>query len=220
MPFEKAAPMLEPFLGGQVRSATARRMTERAGAHVDAAHTAECTREDEWERGSTICVRHAISADEASVPLVKGQWADVRTRALGDGGPWENTRGTQEVPVTRVSSFSRMTPASTGVDLASGELRRSGVWHAQAGCAITDGADRVQGCLDVHRLDAVRIQDVPHAAEQLNKLVDARRQAGVVLPETVRDRRVPVLTHRGPAWVRCTCAKRPADICAREAVRE
>jgi hypothetical protein len=198
MPFAKAAEMLESLLGVQVSEATARRMTERMGARIEAAQTAESRREQEPEPDAKSCLRQAISADGAYVPLVKGEWAEVRTLAIGEVGPLEKARGKQEVQVSHLSYFSRMTTAASFVDLAEGEIRRRGVRQAQAVCAVTDGADWLQGFLDVHRPDVVRILDFPHAAEHVNTLVDALRQAGVPLPPDVLARSLHILKQRGP----------------------
>ncbi len=43
-----------------------------------------------------------------------------------------------------------------------------GVTQAKAVCAVTDGADWIQGFIDLHRPAALRILDFPHAAEHLN----------------------------------------------------
>jgi hypothetical protein len=52
--------------------------------------------------------------------------------------------------------------------------------------------------VDLHRPDAVRILDFPHAAEHLNLLIEALQQAGVTLPSNVLERSLHILKHRGP----------------------
>lgn len=42
-----------------------------------------------------------------------------------------------------------------------------------------DGADWLQTFVDIHRRDAVRILDFPHAAEHLSKLLEALRGRGM-----------------------------------------
>jgi hypothetical protein len=61
------------------------------------------------------------------------------------------------------AGVSRMSDAETFADLAEVEMRRRGVSRAQEICAVTDGADWLQGFLDLHCPDAVRILDFPHA---------------------------------------------------------
>lgn len=82
LPFERAAQMLEAVLGVQVSEATVRRWTEQAGAHYEAVQTAK-TQQPE-EQASSAPRKQAISSDGAYVPLVSGEWAEVRTAAIGE----------------------------------------------------------------------------------------------------------------------------------------
>jgi hypothetical protein len=66
-----------------------------------------------------------------------------------------------------------MTDAETFADLAEVEMRRRGVRQAKAVCAVTDGAGWLQSFMDLHRPDALRILDFPHAAEHINLLLQA-----------------------------------------------
>ena len=45
-----------------------------------------------------------------------------------------------------------------------------------------DGADWLQTFVEIHRRDAVRILDFPHAAEHLSKLLEALRGRGHAFP--------------------------------------
>lgn len=220
MPFEKAGQMLERLVGVQVSEATVRRLTERSGACVEATQTIEQGRAaQEFSRCATQ-KRVALSADGAFVPLLKGEWAEVRTLAIGEVGSASRMSDPSEAEVTALSYFSRMAPASVFVDLAEAEMQRRAVIHASAVCAVTDGAEWLQGFVDVHRPDAVRILDFPHAAGHLSALVQALHQAGVTLPEKALDRSLHVLKHRGPSWLFRTLAHLPAEIREQEAVRE
>jgi hypothetical protein len=64
-----------------------------------------------------------------------------------------------------MSYFSRLTEAETFQRLALVETHRCGVETAQQVIAPTEGALWIQGFLDYHRPDAVRILDFGHAAE-------------------------------------------------------
>jgi hypothetical protein len=220
MPFEQAGFMLERLVGVQVSDATVRRLTERSGACVEATQTIEQDPSEQAPSGFSGHQKLAFSADGAYVPLLKGEWAEVRTLAIGEVAPAKKTRETQEVEVTALSYFSRMAPASAFMDLASREMQRRAVGEAQAVCAVTDGAEWLQGFIDLHRPDAVRILDFPHAAEHLSALLEALQQAGVVLPEKALDRSLHVLKHRGPTWLFRTLANLPAEFRERDAVRE
>src|SRR5215467_10683313 len=73
---------------------------------------------------------------------------------------------------------------------------------------------------DLHRSDAVRILDFPHAAEHLNLLIEALQQAGVALPANALERSLHILKHRGPGLLLRWCDRLPAAIIEREAVQK
>ena len=70
-----------------------------------------------------------------------------------------------EGSTTRVSSFSRLADAETFSQQAVVELHRRGVERAAAVCAVTDGAEWLQGFIDDHCPKALRILDFAPAAE-------------------------------------------------------
>ena len=119
-----------------------------------------------------------------------------------------------------LSYFSRMTDAETFGDVAQVEMHRRGVSQAKAVCAVTDGADWIQGFVDLHRPDAVRILDFPHAAEHLNLLIEALQHAGVTLPSNVLERSLHILKHRGPSLLLRWCDRLPAALIELEAVQK
>jgi hypothetical protein len=88
-----------------------------------------------------------------------------------------------------------MTDAIAFGDQAEVEMRRRGVSQAKAVCAVTDGADWIQGFIDLHRPDAVRILDFPHGASHLGLLIEALHQAGVALPADALERSLHILKH-------------------------
>jgi hypothetical protein len=83
------------------------------------------------------------------------------------------TRRHQDRETQHLSYFSRMTDAVTFGERADVEMRRRGVSQAKAVCAVTDGADWIQGFVDLHRPDALRVLDFPHAAEHVHMLIEA-----------------------------------------------
>src|SRR5215472_2338157 len=162
MPFAWAARMLDHLLGVQVSEETAPRLTEQAGARVEAAQTAQAkTPVQEELHTKAVPARLVISADGACVPLLHGAWAEVRTVAIGEVEKRCTTDGEQEIHVGQLSSFSRLRDAETFADLAEVEMRRRKVIQAEQVCAVTDGADCLQGLIDLHRSDALRILDFP-----------------------------------------------------------
>ena len=194
MPFARAAALLERLLGVQVSAATVRRLTEAAGATLEQAQTAAS--QGDPERGEAAPLPHptesklVLSADGASVPLVKGEWAQVRTLAIGAVAARPSSSD-QEVQTCAWSYFSRLRDAATFADLAQVETRRRGVTQAAQVCAVTDGADWRPRFIDLHRPDARRILDFAHAAGRLGAIADLFAQAGQPLPADSRPPAVP-----------------------------
>ncbi len=199
MPFAWAARTLDHLLGVQVSEETARRLTEQAGARVEAVQTAQAKEPlREEPKGESGLARLAISADGACVPLLHGEWAEVRTVAIGEVEERCTAEGEQEIHVGQLSYFSRLANAETFADLAEVEMRRRQVIQAEQVCAVTDGADWLQGFIDLHRADAVRILDFPHAAEHVSELLEALNKMGYHFPTHMLERCLHVLKHRGP----------------------
>jgi hypothetical protein len=221
MPFAQASRMLERLLGVQVSEESVRRYTEEMGGQVETAQTAEA--QALWQdepAGTPPPVQQAISADGTYVPLVKGQWAEVRTLAIGEVEEQHQSDGTTEIHVGQLSYFSRLTDAAAFSELAEVEMRRRRVIQARRVCAVTDGADWLQAFIDLHRPDAVRILDFPHAAEHLASLLDALEQAGQSFPPQMLERCLHVLKQRGPRSLLRMADRLPAELAEREGVRE
>ncbi len=221
MPFGQAARMLERLVGVQVGQETVRRLTEQAGGYVETAQTREA--QEPWQEEATDQqgeARLAISADGAFVPLVKGEWAEVRTVAIGEVEECYRSDGSSEVHVTHLSYFSRLTDATTFTDLAEVEMRRRRVIQADQVCAVTDGADWLQHFIDLHRSDAIRILDFPHAAEHVSLLLQALQQAGMKLPVDLLPRCLHRLKHRGPRFLLRLSKRLPVQLTELEGVRE
>jgi hypothetical protein len=211
MPFAPAAEMLDDLLDVQVSEATVRRVTEQAGAQYEAVQTAPSQQPEPAAKAVPVPLKQARSSDGADVPLVKGEWAEVRTVAIGDVETHTSTEGTEQVKVTHLSYFSRMSDAATFEKLAEVEMRRRGVREAQAICAVTDGAVWLQSLIDLHRPDAVRILDFPHAAEYVSAIGEAVRASGRRLPSRWLEGVLHRLKHEGPDRVlkhlSCLCER-------------
>lgn len=145
MPFKQAAHLLGTLLGVQISAETARRLTERMGACMEAAQTAEAEalvpHESTDQPAPERCV---LSVDGAMVSLIHKQWVEVRTVAIGEPVTQRTTDGAREVRVSQLSYFSRLADASTFTELAEGEMQRRQVREAGQACAVTDGADWCQ----------------------------------------------------------------------------
>lgn len=165
MPFAQAAELLTMFTGVQVSPATVRRRTEAAGAVAVALETAETDRIlRDYPPPPPGPARLVLSADGAMVPLRQGEWAEVRTLAIGE----PQTPGPDGTVQTRaLSYFSRLTAAESFGHLAVSEIYRRGVLTATQVAAVMDGAEWLQGFIDLHCPHAVRILDFPHAAQRI-----------------------------------------------------
>jgi hypothetical protein len=58
------------------------------------------------------------------------------------------------------------------------ETVRRGVTEAKQVCAVMDGAEWIDGLVDLHRPDALRILDFPHAAQAVGTIGKAGRRGG------------------------------------------
>ena len=169
LPFEQVPALLTFLTGVHVTADTVRRLTERAGAAQVAIETRELERlERELPAVPRGPARQEVSADGAMIPLVGGQWAEVRTLALGILDPLPETTEPGEederVHAHAIQYFSRLCCAHDFIRQAAVPLYRRGVAGAEVVVAVTDGADWIQDFIDAHCRDAVRIIDFPHAA--------------------------------------------------------
>jgi hypothetical protein len=120
----------------------------------------------------------AMSADGAMVHLIGGEWVEVKTLAIG-----EVTRNRQgEVCTQHLSYCSRLLDATSFEEATLLHTHRRGLSQATEVCAVQDGAEWLQGLVDYHRADAVRILDFAHAAEYINDIGQAVRTTGGRLP--------------------------------------
>jgi hypothetical protein len=169
-PFERVPGVAPGLLGVTVSAETVRRLTEAAGAALVAAETAQVEQlERTWPRPPVVPpTLQQVSVDGALVPLVGGEWAEVKTLAIGAVEP---RRGAPHT--TALSYFSRLAEADTFRRLAWVETHRRGLTLAPRVCAVVDGAEWCQKFLDWHCPDAVRILDFPHAAGYLGAAAQA-----------------------------------------------
>ena len=221
MPFDKAAQMIEELLGVQTNEETVRQLTERVGNWMQAAQTAEIETDGKPESEEKLPLhRCAFSADGAMISLVKKQWVETRTVAIGEPLEKLTADGEVEIHVGHLSYFSRLADASTFTDLAEVEMRRRKVREAKEVCAVMDGADWLQFFTDRHRPDAVRILDFPHAAEHVTNLLEALEQAGMHFPPQMLDRCLHLLKHRGPRPLLHMADRLESDLAQRKGIQE
>lgn len=145
--------------------ANVRRHTETAGAAYVTWQTAEVERiEHTLPAAAPDTLRQLVSPDGAMVPLLQGEWAEVKTVAIGEIQPPVLERGEQVVHTTHLSYFSRLAEHESFSRLATVETQRRGTERAETVCAVSDGAEWIQGFVDLQCHKAVRILDFSHAA--------------------------------------------------------
>ena len=123
--------------------------------------------------------------------------------------------GKPVVHTHNLSYFSRLTDSTTFGHLALGEIQRRGVERAQRVAAVMDGAVWLQGFVDLHCPDAVRILDFPHAVGYLHAIGATAGPDGRLLSATRVSQLAHDLKHDGPGEVlaslrECVRAARPA----------
>jgi hypothetical protein len=214
MPFERAAKELAHFTRVEISETSVRHHTEVAGAAYVAIQTTELERlQRERPSGPSGPDVLQVSADGAMVPLTGGEWAEVKTVAVGRVDVELNRDGVAEAHARDLGYFSRLADAETFTREAWVELHRAGVVTAKTVCGVMDGAEWEQAFLDAHRTDAVRILDFPHAVEYLTRAAQATWGVGATAAETWVHELAHVLKHdeQGAAKALIGLARLPVE---------
>jgi len=202
LPFAEAAQEVALLFHVAVSDSTACRLTEQAGLTSLANEAAEVERlqreQPEPPRGPAI---QQVSADGAMVPLVHGQWAEVKTVAIGTVVNKPGKDGTAVARATNISYFSRMTDHETFSRSSLAELHRRGTETAGVVVAVMDGSEWLQKFIDVQRPDAVRILDFPHAIEHLATAAQAAFGPGSAGATAWLSQQASMLCHGDPDLV-------------------
>jgi len=168
MPFEQAAEIVTSFSRTQVSEADSRRKTEEAGGvYVQLQQEAVEALEEGRVEAEQGPARLVMTVDGAMVPLVGGEWAEVKTLTIGVPEVTVNSGGQTVVHTKELSYFSRLAEAERFSHDALVETERRGLSTAGEVAVVADGAEWIQGLVDFHRPDALRILDFPHAAEKV-----------------------------------------------------
>ena len=199
MPFKQAAEMLEEIQGISISEPTGRRNSEAAGAAYVEMQAEEVEQlEKEMPEAPKGGEKMQMSADGAMVPLLHGQWAEVRTLVIGEVQPAVQERGEWVVHTHNLSYFSRKTSSEEFERLALVEIQRRGVENAKQVAAVMDGSDWLQGFTDYHRPDAVRILDFPHAGEHIGQVGEFLYGEGTPQAQEWLKGQLHQLKHAGP----------------------
>jgi len=210
MPFAHAARELGWLTGAVASRQVAHRLTEAAGAAYVAEQTAAVERLD--RRPTPEPIGPAVlqlSVDGAMISLVHKQWVEVKTLAVGR----VDRPTTGEARAREPSYFSRRAAHADFRRLALAETHRRGVGTAGAVVAVMDGATWLQGFIDSHRHDAVRVLDFPHAVEYLTRAGHEALGAGMTATEVSKAwlaRQAHALKHDGPDPVLAALRALPA----------
>lgn len=158
-----AARLLAHFTDVEMHPSTLRRLTNAAGAtmrHLEGA----CT-ETAWTTGAAAETEPApdvplqLSVDGSMVALVGEGWREVKLAAIGE-------RQVGDALTTLTYTATLGTAEAFGYE-ALGELMRRGVPLATDVVTVNDGAEWIQGFVDLHCPQAHRVLDFAHAAEYL-----------------------------------------------------
>jgi hypothetical protein len=202
MPFERAVVELQHFRRTEVSRPTIERTAEGAGAAYVKVQEREV---EQLERAAppppSGPTKQFLSVDGAYVPLVGGEWVEVKTLAIGEVEPPKQHKGETVIQTRDMSYFSRWTDSNTFQRLALVETHRRGVETAGAVGAVTDGSEWCQTFVDFHRRDALRILDFPHAGEYVSQIGQAVFGEGTPATQTWLTDQLHHLKHDGPTSV-------------------
>jgi hypothetical protein len=218
VPFGEARRVVAHFTGTTVAEATARRLTEAAGAawvQLELAATAQL----EAAPGGAAAAAAAgdvqqLSVDGVFAPTVGGEWREVKLATIGDvvaDGGGAHT--------TNLSYFARMADHETFGRQALGELHRRGTFAVATVVAVADGAEWIQGVVDLHRPDAVRVLDFAHALGYLAQAAREATGAGTAATSEWLATWAHELRHGDPDQVLAALAALPAGEARDEALR-
>src|SRR4051812_37410574 len=195
MPFAHTARELGWLTGAVVSRQVAERLTEAAGAAYVTEQTAVAEalgqRPPPAHAGPAVL---QMSADGAMISLVGTQWVEVKTLAIG--AVVQDAAG--QVRAQELSYFSRRSDHATFRRLALAETDRRGIATAPTVVAVMDGAEWLQGFIDFHRHDAVRVLDFPHAVEYLTRASHEALGAGTAATSEWIATQAHALKHDGP----------------------
>jgi hypothetical protein len=202
MPFAKAAALLECFTHTRVSESTAQRHTEAIGMAYQAVQHSEVEHiEQEWPEVEAGPDKLVLSVDGAFVPVLHGEWAEVKTLVVGEVGEAKLVDGKTVVPTHAHSYFSRVAEAELFQRLTFGELYRRRVEMAEQIATVSDGAEWIQGFIDFHTPTAVRILDFPHAAHRICQIGEAVLGTQHASLRAWQTRQLHLLKHHGGAGV-------------------
>jgi hypothetical protein len=193
-PFGQVPDLLGLISQVTISRSSVRRVTETAGAALAAVEEAEAERVRHTLPPAVPGPRRQqVSVDGAMVPIVGGEWREVKTLVIGDLDAGGAGHAGQWSYIARVADLDRF------AELATGELHRRGTFAAREVVAVADGALWCQQFYAYHLPGAIRILDFPHAAEHLSRAAQACFGPGPDAQEWSRTQRARLLTGEAAA---------------------
>lgn len=194
VPFASAAKHLETLLNVQVSKSTVRRLTEQAGACLQEWQDQQAHPLSGGEPMQEAASRLAMATDGVLIPVLPNEWAEVKMVTIGEVSQTKSGEPHSE----KLSYFARLADAETFGDLASFEIGRRRVDQVSEVAALNDGAEWIQGFVQGHRADAVRILDFAHAAEYVSAIGILAQSAGEGVAATWLSEQLHALKREGP----------------------
>ena len=192
--------MLERFTHVSVSKSTAQRHTEAVGLAYEAVQLAEVEQiEQDWPDVEQGPAKLVVGVDGAFVPVLRGEWAEVKTLVVAEVGEPVEVKGEAVVPTHSLSYFSRLSEAQAFQRLTLGELHRRCLETAGQVAAVSDGAEWIQGFVDYHCPEALRILDFAHAAERICQIGEVVLGSGHASLAAWQTRQLHQLKHSGPS---------------------
>jgi hypothetical protein len=181
--FGEAKEELEWLWGLAISKSSVRAITLRNGGIADELITEEVSRlEKEAPEPTKEPHQLVMSTDGALVQLTTGDWREVKTVAFGEfESEWDAKQNEVKVTTNHISYFSRVESSETFAQSALYEWHRRGGDRAQRVVAVNDGAVWIQGFIDYHCPQAIRVIDFAHATTYLATIGKA-----IHGPETVQ----------------------------------
>ena len=197
LPFDQAAEEVCLLCGVALSGETVRRWTEAAGGIEVQLEQADLERlEREAPDDPAGPALQQVSADGAMVPVVGGNWTEVRTLAIGT---IIDRHGEPHAEAIRY--YSRRCTADAFIRQTALPTHEQGTRTAGTVVAVSDGAGWIQELIDEHRPDAVRIIDFTHAVGYLRDAANAVFGAGSREAAVWLDTWVPALKKKEPEEV-------------------
>jgi hypothetical protein len=161
--FKEASELLSDLLGVEVTAETVRSITEAGGRQAVALETKEAAKLKQRLATPVLTVidrLQQVSVDGVMVPLLHGEWGEVKNLAIG------RVERTRNGPKDGDLSYqARLAPAESFIEESRLEFWQRGTENALRVVAVNDGAEWIGPLLDEHCPEAVRIIDWNHAAD-------------------------------------------------------